>query len=62
MITPIEDPIKILTHAMKYIIDHQPCALSDLTKTDIDAMDIITNCMAQVILAEQDLMMFRLRK
>ena len=49
MLTPIEDPIKILTHAMKYIIDHQPCALSDLTKTDInvlnDAMEIIITLM-----------------
>ena len=61
MLTPIEDPIKILTHAMKYIIDHQPCALSDLIKADFDAMEIITNC-KQWIRAEQNLMMFRLRE
>jgi hypothetical protein len=42
MTTPA-DPLVFLTHTMRYIINHQPVALSDCTQAD-DAMDIITRC------------------
>ena len=55
------EPIEFLTHVMKHVVNSQPRELSQCTKADNDAMDIITSC-KQLIRAEQDLLMFRLRK
>lgn len=55
------EPIQFLTHVMKHLVNQQPSELHLVTKSDQDAMDIITAC-KQLIRAEYDLMMFRMRK
>ena len=42
------DAIKILTHAMRYVVDSQPAKLEDCTPADDMAMDVITCCKEQV--------------